>query len=130
MDDVTACLEGVNKELEGAEKVPVEGSDAKNEKLSVYGRRKGTSFASGGFADSVETLDVDLRLRTKKLEAKEKARWRMCDVSEIVHRQEEPRFSEEFFVDGSEGVVEPLREDKPKLRQQMVTAAVQKESVS
>ena len=54
------------------------------------------------FAYRVETLGVDLRTRSKQLEAKEKEQVRR----EVFHSEEESRFSEDLHDDWCEKIVE------------------------
>ena len=95
-------------------------------------------------AASVETLEVDLRTRTKKLEAKEKERRKKCDMRFFVC-QDKSGLPEKLHEDLCEEAVEdgcgpcecsrrvkllaPRLQERLKLRRQMA-AAGKKESVS
>ena len=102
VDKITAFMKGRNKELvEMAEKVLMAMKSEVEEKgLKLWiteGGKEGKSrvitsceYLDEGFpeyskegiglATSIETLGVDLRTRTKQLEAKEKARRKKCEV--------------------------------------------------
>ena len=123
MDDITALVQGRNEDVaemakKGDEKIERRSGEKRSQAYSVTGNGKeGKSkmIASCGFlenelsqcskeegvtfADSVETLGVNLRTRVKRLGAKEKAKRKKCKVRfSIVNKNKD--FPEKLHESG------------------------------